>query len=145
MECIFSGLDREAVVEKIHAHLEEVASKMRKGELPLEKFIITKGLNKHPNDYPDGKSMAHVQVAKQMLKNNQNVNKGDHIPYVVCKKTEEELEVERAKNNGVLPKQVASGGERDQVNRRTGERAKRGRTIIARRFAPRGSLSEREY
>ena len=112
MDCIFSGLDREQVVNKIHAHLEEVATKMRRGELPLEKFIITKGLNKHPNEYPDGKTMPHVQVAKQMLANNQNVNKGDHIPYVVCKKTEEELEVDRARNNGVLPKAVASGADR---------------------------------
>ena len=35
--------------------------------VPLEQFIITKGLTKAPEDYPDGKSLPHVQVAKRML------------------------------------------------------------------------------
>jgi DNA polymerase alpha subunit A len=41
---------------------------MRSGELPLDKYGITKGLSKHPNDYPDAKSQPHVHVAKMMLK-----------------------------------------------------------------------------
>ena len=80
---ILSGQDSETVAENILSHLEELAAKMREGKLPIEKYVITKGLSKHPNDYPDGKSQAHVQVAKVMLKNNRPVNKGDHIPYVV--------------------------------------------------------------
>ena len=80
---ILSGEDTEIVVNNIHAHLEELAKRMRSGELPLEKYTITKGLSKHPNDYPDGKSQAHVQVAKMMLKNNRPVNTGDHIPYII--------------------------------------------------------------
>lgn len=83
LDQILSGEESEIVVKRIHDHLEELAKKMRNGELPLEKYIITKGLNKHPNDYPDGKSQAHVQVAKQMLKNDRPVNSGDHIPYII--------------------------------------------------------------
>ncbi|CAB9498953.1 DNA polymerase alpha catalytic subunit (Fragment) [Seminavis robusta] len=80
---ILSGEDPEIVVNNIHNHLEELAKKMRNNELPLEKYTITKGLSKHPNDYPDGKSQAHVHVAKMMLKDNRPVNTGDHIPYII--------------------------------------------------------------
>jgi DNA polymerase alpha subunit A len=80
---ILSGQESETVVENIHAHLEELAAKMRDGSLPIEKYVITKGLSKHPNDYSDGKSQPHVQVAKMMLENNRPVNTGDHIPYVI--------------------------------------------------------------
>lgn len=80
---ILSGDDPEIVVNNIHIHLEELAKKMRNNEISLEKYTITKGLSKHPNDYPDGKSQAHVQVAKMMLKNDRLVNTGDHIPYII--------------------------------------------------------------
>jgi DNA polymerase alpha subunit A len=84
LDHILSGQDREVVIKNIHDHLEDLAATMRKGDLPLDKYVITKGLSKHPNDYPDGKSQPHVQVAKQMLQNNRPVNTGDHIPYVIC-------------------------------------------------------------
>lgn len=83
LDQILSGDDREVIVNKIHDHLEELAKTMRNGQLPLEKYVITKGLSKHPNDYPDGKTQPHVHVAKMMLKNNRPVNTGDHIPYVI--------------------------------------------------------------
>lgn len=95
LDHILSGDDREIVVANIHQHLESLAETMRKGDLPLEKFVITKGLSKHPNDYPDGRSQSHVQVAKAMLKNNRPVNTGDYIPYVICAPTDDE---EAAKN-----------------------------------------------
>ena len=59
---ILSGENRETVVSNIHTHLEELAKQMRAGEIPIEKFVITKGLNKRPSDYPDAKSQAHLQV-----------------------------------------------------------------------------------
>lgn len=89
-EQILSGEESEVVLEKIHSHLEELAKKMRAGELPLEKYVITKGLSKHPNDYPDGNSLPHVHVAKMMLQNNRAVNTGDHIPYIVTAALEQE-------------------------------------------------------
>ena len=52
--------------------------------MDLKEFVVTKGLNKDPKDYPDCKGQAHLQVALQMLKNNRPVNVGDHIPYVIC-------------------------------------------------------------
>ena len=82
-EQILSGQDSDVVMENIHTHLNNLAQSMRNGELAIDKYVITKGLSKHPNDYPDAKSLPHVQVAKMMLKNNRPVNTGDHIPYVV--------------------------------------------------------------
>ncbi len=91
LDQILSGEDREIVLNNIHEHLEQVATEMRSGELPLEKYIITKGLNKHPNDYPDAKSQPHVYVAKMMLKEHKAVSIGDHIPYVITSPEEEDV------------------------------------------------------
>jgi DNA polymerase alpha subunit A len=83
LDQILSGDEKELVVHNIHEHLAKVAAQMRGGELPLEKYVITKGLNKHPNDYPDAKSLPHVFVAKMMLSDHKAVSVGDHIPYVI--------------------------------------------------------------
>ena len=83
LDQILTNEDKEKVVSNIFNHLEDLAKKMRSGELPLEKYVITKGLSKHPNDYPDGKSQPHVHVAKMMLKNNLSLSVGDHIPYII--------------------------------------------------------------
>mmetsp|Transcript_18898 Transcript_18898/g.27965 ORF Transcript_18898/g.27965 Transcript_18898/m.27965 type:complete len:1429 (+) Transcript_18898:96-4382(+) len=88
--------DRDAVVIQIHKHLQELSQTMREGKLPIEKYVITKGLSKHPKDYPDGKSLPHVHVAKQLLKQNRPVHTGDHIPYIICTTPAENTPVERA-------------------------------------------------
>lgn len=36
---------------------------MRAGEVPVPRYVITKGLNKAPHEYPDAKSQPHVQVS----------------------------------------------------------------------------------
>ena len=81
---ILSGVPREEIVAAIHDHLRTLASNVRNGSLPLEQFVITKGLNKSPKDYPDVKGQPHLQVALKMLAENRHVNIGDHIPYVIC-------------------------------------------------------------
>jgi len=112
LDQILSGEESEIVIKKIHDHLEELAIKMRNGELPLEKYIITKGLNKHPNDYPDGKSQAHVQVAKMMLKNDRPVNSGDHIPYVITAVLEDQ--------DGKAPSAAERARHPDEIRRSNG-------------------------
>ncbi len=82
-QILSSDQDKEESISKILTHLEELAKQMRNGDLPLNKYVITRGLNKHPNDYPDGKSLPHVHVAKMMLKNNKTMTVGDHIPYII--------------------------------------------------------------
>ena len=46
---------------------------------------LLQSLTKPPTDYPDKKSLAHVQVALRMQSRNVHVQAGDVIPYVVCK------------------------------------------------------------
>jgi DNA polymerase alpha subunit A len=81
---ILSGKPREEIVMTIHEYLADLAQKVRGGEIDLLNFVVTKGLNKNPKDYPDCKGQAHLQVALAMLKANKPVNIGDHIPYVIC-------------------------------------------------------------
>ena len=82
---ILSGEERCVVFQNIHDHLELLSEKMRYGELSIENYVITKGLNKHPNDYKV--SLPHVQVAKRMLKNHKAVGVGDHIPFIITECT----------------------------------------------------------
>jgi len=62
-----------------------VKEKVTSGENPLEDYIITKSLTKHPQDYPDKKNLPHVQVAMRMISNDIRVQAGDVIPYIICK------------------------------------------------------------
>ena len=47
-------------------------------------MITLQQLTKSPHDYPDKKSLAHVNVALRLLSKGRKVNAGDTIPYVVC-------------------------------------------------------------
>lgn len=85
LDIILSGKERDEIVESIHALLTTASADMRENKIPIEKFTITKGLNKNPHDYPDVKGQPHLQVALSMMKSGKNVNVGDHIPYVICK------------------------------------------------------------
>lgn len=85
---ILSGKPREEIVQAIHEYLADLAGNIRNGNIDLAEFVVTKGLNKSPKDYPDCKGQPHLQVALRMLKLNKPVNIGDHIPYVICQQTE---------------------------------------------------------
>jgi DNA polymerase alpha subunit A len=77
---ILSGDSREDIVLQIHEYLSTLSVSIRAGEIDISQFVITKGLNKSPKDYPDVKGQPHLQVALKMLKSNKPVNIGDHIP-----------------------------------------------------------------
>lgn len=62
LDRVLSGEAREAVVASVHDHLEALATSMRAGEVEVPRYVITKGLNKAPHEYPDAKSQPHVQV-----------------------------------------------------------------------------------
>lgn len=81
---ILSGLPRDDIILAIHEYLKELAVNMRSNKIDIEQYVITKGLNKNPKDYPDAKGQAHLQVALKLLKENKPVNIGDHIPYIIC-------------------------------------------------------------
>jgi DNA polymerase alpha subunit A len=116
LDHVLSGKDREGVVAAIHEELQKVAKNVRDGEIPLEKYTITKGLNKAPKDYADRKGMPHLYVANEMVKRGKPVNVGDHIPYVItegestsfaerARHPDDVLEaLEEAKKTGMEPK-----------------------------------------
>ncbi|RKP04792.1 DNA polymerase family B-domain-containing protein, partial [Thamnocephalis sphaerospora] len=81
---ILSGDGREEVLDRIHEYLAKVGRETRGGLVPIEKFIINKGMTKNAHEYADVKSQPHVQVAKRMIAKGISVRAGDTVPYVIC-------------------------------------------------------------
>ncbi|RDY09686.1 DNA polymerase alpha catalytic subunit, partial [Mucuna pruriens] len=85
---ILSGGSCEDVVESIHNSLMkfEVQEEMRSGQVPLEKYVITKTLTKPPEAYPDAKNQPHVLVAQRLKQQgySSGCSVGDTIPYIIC-------------------------------------------------------------
>ncbi|KAF7803369.1 DNA polymerase alpha catalytic subunit [Senna tora] len=83
---ILSGGSCEDVVESIHSCLRKVQEEMRSGEVPLEKYIITKTLTKPPEAYPAAKNQPHVLVAQRLKQKGYSTgcSAGDTIPYIIC-------------------------------------------------------------
>ncbi|KAK9163384.1 hypothetical protein Syun_004286 [Stephania yunnanensis] len=83
---ILSGGSSEDVVESIHSTLMKVQEEMRNGEVPLEKYVITKTLTKAPEAYPDAKNQPHVQVALRLreARYSNGCSAGETVPYVIC-------------------------------------------------------------
>ncbi|XP_021372053.1 DNA polymerase alpha catalytic subunit-like [Mizuhopecten yessoensis] len=82
---ILSGESKETVVENIHNKLMEVGEKVNDNQVPVELFFITKALTKNPEDYPDKKSLPHVQVALRFnSKGGKKMRAGDTVPYIIC-------------------------------------------------------------
>jgi len=81
--------DREVcqIVECIHAYLKGLAESIGKNELPVEKYLISKQLNKNPQEYRDTKGIGHVAIALRYNKDPRRAKKlraGDVIEYVIC-------------------------------------------------------------
>ncbi|KAL1561351.1 DNA-directed DNA polymerase [Salvia divinorum] len=82
---ILSGRSCDDVVEVIHNSLMKVQEEMRNGQIPLEKYEISKRLTKEPEEYPDSKSQPHVEVALRLKRNGvSGCSAGDTVHYVIC-------------------------------------------------------------
>ncbi|CAK4172103.1 unnamed protein product [Aphanomyces euteiches] len=88
LDFILSGMARDDVVEKIHEYLQTIGDNMRSGKEPIEQYVITKNLNKAPEQYPDKAKQYHVQVALALRNQGKAVGVGTQIPYVLCKEEE---------------------------------------------------------
>lgn len=75
---------KEEVVHWIHQFLTEKAAEMDELRVPLEAYIVTKGLTKDPKDYPDAKTQPHVQVALRLIARGKPVRAGQEVEYVIC-------------------------------------------------------------
>ncbi|KAF8466428.1 DNA polymerase alpha catalytic subunit [Kalaharituber pfeilii] len=80
---IFSGDDTEVVVERIHDYLRDLGDKMRNSKFPATEYTIYTKLGKEPEEYPDGKTMPHVQVALRKKARGEMVKVGDIISFIV--------------------------------------------------------------
>lgn len=91
LDRILSCQPREEVLAAIHTHLEELAAAVRAGQVPLNKFIVTKQLTKRPEDYPDAKNQPHVQVSlrRREMGKRDGTMPGETVPYVICIQVDE--------------------------------------------------------
>eukprot|EP00929_Paragymnodinium_shiwhaense_P041782 TRINITY_DN216_c0_g1_i1.p1 TRINITY_DN216_c0_g1~~TRINITY_DN216_c0_g1_i1.p1 ORF type:complete len:1469 (-),score=432.52 TRINITY_DN216_c0_g1_i1:368-4774(-) len=85
---VLSGeLGKEETVAWIHDYLVEGGKEMDENKVPLEQYVITKGLTKAPKDYPDAKNQAHVMVALRLQERGKSVTSGQEVEYVICEPT----------------------------------------------------------
>lgn len=59
---ILSDCSADDRISHIHELLERLSEDLKAGKIPLSSLSITKQLTKEPDDYPDKKSLPHVQV-----------------------------------------------------------------------------------
>lgn len=74
---------KEEAVQWVHGYLTEQGQMMDEKQVPLEKYVITKGLTKDPRDYPDAKNQPHVQVALRLQARGRAIRPGQEVEYVV--------------------------------------------------------------
>ncbi|XP_037088762.1 DNA polymerase alpha catalytic subunit-like [Pollicipes pollicipes] len=83
---IFSALEHDEKLERIHAHLEAVRARLEQGDVPLADLAITKELKKNPEEYADKKGQAHVNVALRVnSRGGKKLRRGDTVQYIICK------------------------------------------------------------
>ncbi|KAF2747391.1 DNA polymeras-like protein alpha catalytic subunit [Sporormia fimetaria CBS 119925] len=83
LNLLLSGEDAEAVVEKIHDYLRDLAQKMREFDIPTRKYAIFTQLGKNPKDYPNGGSMPSVQVALKLMAKGKLVKAKDVMSFII--------------------------------------------------------------
>ncbi|OUM67505.1 hypothetical protein PIROE2DRAFT_32893, partial [Piromyces sp. E2] len=96
LDQLFSDIDREKSIENICNYLEKLSEDIRNNVYPAENYIINKSLSKNPEDYPDGKSQPHVQVALRLKARGIGCHAGDTIQYIICKDDNKKSYAERA-------------------------------------------------
>ncbi|PRP77959.1 DNA polymerase alpha catalytic subunit [Planoprotostelium fungivorum] len=83
LDQILSGKSKDELLNEIHSYLRNTATEMREGEIPLDKYVITKGITKNLEEYAE-KGLPHVVVARRMREAGKRVMAGDHIRFVIC-------------------------------------------------------------
>lgn len=73
----------EEALEQIHEYLRELSTRVRENRVPLVKLIIRNKLGKRPQDYPNGNTMPHVQVAKRRIEKGDSIKVDDVISFII--------------------------------------------------------------
>lgn len=75
------------IVADIHSYLGDLSARINRDELPKEKFLISKQLNRNPEEYRNTKGIGHVTIALRHNadpKKSRKLRVGDVIDYVIC-------------------------------------------------------------
>ncbi|GAA5950464.1 hypothetical protein JCM10213_003586 [Rhodosporidiobolus nylandii] len=116
LDMILSAKATETVIEEIHDYLVNLGESVRKGLKSMDDYIIYKRLGKNPEDYPDAKSLPHVQVALKMKAKGQSAKSGDVIPYIFCKPASGETTKTAQAANAHHPDDVRRQGSTLQID-----------------------------
>ncbi len=82
---ILSDCAADDRISYIHDSLKNIAEDLKEGKIGLADLAITKSLTKDPSDYPDKKSLPHVQVALRVnSKGGKKLRAGDTVEYIIC-------------------------------------------------------------
>merc|ERR1719376_887643 len=82
---IMTDKAEDARLSEIQDHLEGLKTSLLEGKVSLTDLCITKSLTKDPADYPDKKSLPHVQVAMRLNSSGgKKLKAGDTVQYVIC-------------------------------------------------------------
>jgi len=82
---IMTDKAEDARLSEIQDHLEGLKTSLLEGKVSLTDLCITKSLTKDPADYPDKKSLPHVQVAMRLNSSGgKKLRAGDTVQYVIC-------------------------------------------------------------
>ncbi len=82
-EIVLKTMDYRKAVEFVRKVLEDIRTRLEKGAIPIEKFVIWKTLTKPITAYEV--EAPHVVAAKYLIKMGHNVDVGDKIGYVIVK------------------------------------------------------------
>lgn len=100
LEMILTGKrEISQTVEDIHNYLKELGDQIRSDLVPKEQFLISKQLNRNPEEYQDTKGIGHVTLALRHNKDPHTTRKlksGDTVEYVVCADNSNESANQRA-------------------------------------------------
>jgi len=82
---IMTDKAEDARLSEIQEYLEGIKTALLEGQVALKDLGITKQLTKDPADYPDKKSLPHVQVAMRYNSSGgKKLRAGDTVQYVIC-------------------------------------------------------------
>uniref|UniRef100_A0A914WTA6 DNA polymerase n=1 Tax=Plectus sambesii TaxID=2011161 RepID=A0A914WTA6_9BILA len=85
LDHILAGESREELIERIHESLRNLRKRMDNGEIPTEKFLISKQLTKNPSEYADTKAQPHAAVALRLNNTGEyRFKQGDTVAYLIC-------------------------------------------------------------
>lgn len=79
--------DIALIVDDIHNYLKTLGDRIRANEMTNEKFLISKQLNRNPEEYRDTKGIGHVTLALRHNKNpsaTRKMKSGDTVEYLIC-------------------------------------------------------------